>query len=271
MKTPLLISLPGYVTYRSIVRGSSERGGTVLFIKNHISKLISSVDTSVEDQIWIQLWCASGCLFGFCYIPPCDSRYYSYASFSPIQEKIMSDGVCKKCFIFGDMNIMFGSSVIELPELVELPGYQRYSYPQIADDVLLPNDNAFILSSICRECKLLVVNNLKTPYQHFHGGKTSRKRGEWLSEFDVCVVSSAAVGMVEEFSVLHDESLPSDHAPVSVKVSLPYVDAESLLDRAHHLGERAVSPGATLTNRDCAKPISMNMIDETVFTQFRQH
>ena len=51
MKTPSSISLPGYVTYRSAVRGSSERGGTVLFIKNYVSKLISSVDTNIEDQI----------------------------------------------------------------------------------------------------------------------------------------------------------------------------------------------------------------------------
>ena len=91
--------------------------------------------------------------------------------------------------------------------------------------------------------------NLKTPYKNFRGGKTFRKNGVWISELDVCVVSSAAVGMVEEFSVLHDESLPSDHAPVSVKMSLPYVDVEDLLDRASHLGERAVNLGMSLTNR----------------------
>ena len=53
VKTLLSISLPRYVTYRSAVRGSSERSGTVLFIKNHVSKLILSVDTNIEDQIWI--------------------------------------------------------------------------------------------------------------------------------------------------------------------------------------------------------------------------
>ena len=246
MKTPSSISLPGYVTYRSAVRRSSEIGGMVLFIKNHVSKLISSVDTNIEDQIWIQLHGIPDCLFGFCYIPPCDSRYYSHESFSSIQEKIMSDGACKKCFIFGDMNTRLGSSVLELSEVVGLPGY---TYSQIADDVPLPNDNAFMLSSICKECKLFVVNDLKTPYKHFRGGKTFWKNGVWISELDVCVVSSAAVGMVEEFSVLHDESLPSDHAPVSVKMSLPYVDVEDLLDRASHLGERAVNLGMSLTNR----------------------
>ena len=81
----------------------------------------------------------------------------------------MSDGACKKCFIFGDMNTRLGSSVLELSEVVGLPGY---TYSAIADDVPLPNANAFILSSICKECKLLAVNNLKTPYKHFRGGKT---------------------------------------------------------------------------------------------------
>ena len=72
--------------------------------------------------------------------------------------------------------------------------------------------------------------------------------------------------------MLHDGSLPSDHAAVSVKVSLPYVDVEYFLDRVYHLGERAVNLGMSLTNRECVKPISVNMIDgKLFFTQLGQH
>lgn len=70
---------------------------------------------------------------------------------------------------------------------------------------------------------------------------------------------------VEEFSVIHDESLPSDHAPVSVKVSLAGVDVEGLLDRVHNLGERVVSHGTSITQRACVKPIKK--VDESLFLQ----
>ncbi len=35
VKTPLPVSLPGYVSYRSNVRGSCDRGETVLLVKNY--------------------------------------------------------------------------------------------------------------------------------------------------------------------------------------------------------------------------------------------
>ncbi len=38
IKTSLQVSLPGYVTFTGSVKGTSERGGTVLLIKNHLSK-----------------------------------------------------------------------------------------------------------------------------------------------------------------------------------------------------------------------------------------
>ncbi len=34
VKTPLSVPLPGYVTFKSSVRGSPERGGTVVLVKN---------------------------------------------------------------------------------------------------------------------------------------------------------------------------------------------------------------------------------------------
>ena len=72
--------------------------------------------------------------------------------------------------------------------------------------------------------------------------------------------------------MLHDESLPSDHAAVSVKVSLANVDVEYFLDRVYHLGERAVNLGMSLTNRECVKPIRVNMIDDKLFfTQLGNH
>ena len=127
IKTPLPVSLPGYVTFTSSVRGSPERGGTVLLVKNHLSKCIINIDTSVEDQIWLQLNIAPRCQFGFCYITPADSQYYSHESFLAIQEKICSNYTHPECLFIGDMNTRFGRLARELPFLSEIPNHGEYS------------------------------------------------------------------------------------------------------------------------------------------------
>ena len=56
----------------------------------------------------------------------------------------------------------------------------------------------------------------------------------------VCVLSSAMVSRASGFSVVRDESLPSDHDPLSLKISLPNVDMENLLVRPQRLGEHNI-------------------------------
>ncbi len=77
VKTSLPVSLPGYVTFRSKVVGSADRGGTVVCIKNWLSHYVFNIDTGIGDQVWLQFLNVPGVLFGFCYVPPCDSRYFS--------------------------------------------------------------------------------------------------------------------------------------------------------------------------------------------------
>ena len=55
VKTSLAVSFSGYVIYRNYAKVSAERGGTVLLVKNYISKYVTSVDTSVEDQVSMDL------------------------------------------------------------------------------------------------------------------------------------------------------------------------------------------------------------------------
>ena len=77
IKTDLKVSLPGYVEYRGVKEKSAHRGGTVVFVKNYLSPYVSSVDVSTDDQVWLVLKCMPSTLFGFCYIPPSDSPYFS--------------------------------------------------------------------------------------------------------------------------------------------------------------------------------------------------
>ncbi len=210
VKTPLEVYFPDYVTYKSTVRGSNQCSGTVLLIKTVLSSLIASVNVRIEDQIWLKFKFAPTVLFGFCYIPPTDSQYYSHDSFSSIQEQPMTDTNSSVFCVIGDLNARFGTLARELPERVKLPDSINYSYPYLPDDVRLPNDNALILSNICVETGMLLVNNLKTPTDHFYSDKTYRKGCEWVSEIDTCTVSSNLVSDVSGFAVIKNDSLPSD-------------------------------------------------------------
>ena len=89
----------------------------------------------------------------------------------------------------GDMNTRFGASVRELLSAVDVPNCDSVSYPVMPDDVHVPSENAFILSSICQESNMLVLNNLKFGVHHFQSNKTYRKGRQRVSELDTCVLS----------------------------------------------------------------------------------
>ena len=91
----------------------------------------------------------------------------------------MNDTNSNAFCVIGDLNARFGTLVRELPERVKLPDGSNYSYPYLPDDVRLPNDNALILSNICTETGMVLVNNLKTPINHFRSDKTYRKGSDW--------------------------------------------------------------------------------------------
>ena len=194
-----------------------------------------------------------------------DSEYYSHDSFASIQEKLKSNVQCQEFCIMGDMNSRFGPLVHELSNNVELPNHESYSYPVVPDDIRVSNDNALILSNICKESRMLMLNNLKTPVRHFIGKKTYRKGREWVSELDACFVSPSVLSRVTEFSVLQNESLPSDHAPITITMTLPGVDMEALCDRAQYLGDHAVLYNVTGMNKNLRKPLCMKDIDAQAF------
>ena len=84
----------------------------------------------------------------------------------------------------------------------------------------------------------------------------------WTSELDVCVVSPSVLSRVSGFSVVRDESLPSDHAPLCLNLSLPGVDTDSLLARAQRLGEYVVN---SPKQKSCAKSIDIKCVNHASF------
>ncbi len=170
VKTPLSVMLSGYKSYKSNVAGSADRGGTVVLVKNWLSEAVFGVDTSIGDQVWMQLRNVPGLIFGFCYIPPPDSQYYPLSAFSYIGEKL-SEFMLNGYVILGGVNDRFGKNVKQLLVPLNVSDGDGWSYPVIADDVNVSNDNAEFFSAICVENSMVVVNNLKCHHKHFLGNK----------------------------------------------------------------------------------------------------
>ncbi len=119
------VHFPGYVTFRSMVTQSSNRGGTVVLLRNCIVPFVYEVDSSVSNQVRLQFRNISGVLFGFIYIPPSNSQYYSYESFAAIQEKIKPKYMSNGYIIIGDMNARFGKKVREILPFVRIQEHER--------------------------------------------------------------------------------------------------------------------------------------------------
>ncbi len=136
-------------------RNLYHRGGTIVFVKNCLSQYMSSVDLGVDDQVWLRLECAPNILFGFCYVPPTDSPYFSHYSFAAILERIV-DSENSKVMIMGDMNAKFGAGVRDILRS-EYPVPAIFAYPSIPGEVTSPNDNAYILATMCKGNDLLFL------------------------------------------------------------------------------------------------------------------
>ena len=66
------------------------------------------------------------------------------------------------------------------------------------------SDNASILTTICIDHKLFVVNNLKSGDNCYEGALTYRAGTQWISELDVCAISYRNLECVKGFNVLND-------------------------------------------------------------------
>lgn len=66
-------------------------------------------------------------------------------------------------------------------------------------------------------------------------------------------------------SVVWKESLPADHAPISVKVSLPCVSTENLLACIQNLGSYVVCSAASLKLRNFVQPVQIKTGNEDLF------
>lgn len=266
VKTSLPVSLSGYVSYRSVAYGSGHRGGTVVLVRRALHASVLYVDSGTEDQVWLRMGCMPNVMLGFVYVPPCDSPYFSPANISAIQERVKTADRGMKFVILGDLNSRFGESVRSLlPMCEDIPNIQPCEYPQIVDPINAPGGNARAISAICCELKLLVVNNLKTLFQHFRSKLTYRQASVWKSELDICIASPNMLRFMTDFTVWQDTCLPSDHAPIAVSLSTPDISLDSLYSRARCLGDHATLYTRSSYHPYVNRPLKINGIDNDTF------
>ena len=260
IKTPLKISCPGYISLTSRDMSNPSRGGTCVLIKNQLISQVSGVDLSIPDQVWLQLKYLPGILFGFVYVPPHDSPYFSETSFSAIQEKLKTVSSVNECIIVGDINARLGKKLRELPDDLDI---NELSYPTIPDPIQTANTNANIIYSMCCEEKLAIVNNAKIKNKHFNSKLTYKQGRIWTSELDLCIMSPNLLNSITNFNIIQDFSLPSDHAPLSITLK-QCLCLDTLLEHATYLGDHAVFYSRNKRNV-CKKPIKYSQVDPPCF------
>ena len=268
VKSSMHISIPGYVSFKSkhVTGAAALRGGTVVLVKNYLANQVFNYDNSITDQVWFQVQCVPDTMFGFCYVPPADSQYFNHLSYVALHEKMLNFQGNTKFFIIGDLNARFGLRVRDIPLQSNNPLINQCTYPVIPDETSAPNDNAYLLSTVCIDHNLLVLNNVKSPTKYFPSQKTFKRRNQWISELDTTVVSHELLNNLSNFTVHQNDWLPSDHAPISIDLTYNRFNINCISSRASNLGGHGSLMGQSVNAHIGNKPIRFNQIDVEIFS-----
>ena len=169
------------------------------------------------------------------------------------------------------MNARFGTSVRNIPLRSSTPEIQAFTYPDISDNITSPNDNAYILSTICVDNDLIVMNNIKTPTCHFPSRKTFKNRVEWVSEIDTSIISYDLLNNINRFTIHQTDWLPSNHALISFELKIPRYNMDDILSRADNLGGHGSLMGQVVHERCINRSLRYKDIDISKFSDMIQN
>ena len=197
--------------------------------------------------------CRSVAKIGGCYIPPPDSIYFDLSIFAKLHEECSDFSMNR--VIMGDLNGRCGKALCDLN--TEEYKYLRESLP---DPVQNPLSNGKELLNLCKDTELLVLNNLifNGDSSRFSSKCTYKKGSRWISELDLCLVNCEVLPAIDYLKIC-EESLPSDHVPVTIRIDLEKFASERLpevLDSACKLGAHAVLQ-TNIRQNMCKKPIQV--------------
>ena len=255
-KTDRSFGIPGYYTYRT--EGAyAHRGGCAVLLRNYLNDQLVSMDICNDDRIVFELKCVPNVLFVAAYIPPTSSPYFDTAAYAAISAIAREKD--KHTFVLGDLNTRFGNSKGQFLN----DKMSTWSYVPCKDKIGSPNANARIAISSLNT--LVLVNDLNTGSVNFPSDLTFRQSQTWISELDCCFISPELVTGIIDFSVNHDLSLPSSHAPIAVTLDLQRLHEQpvsALLDRSAELGSHVATPNVRKT-----KQYRISDLDVLMFTQ----
>ena len=185
-----------------------------------------------------------------------DSSFFDTASFGHIQENCLEDG--QEVLVLGDLNARLGD-------------LSTHADPRLYTHTVNPdrqvNGNGRELANICKDCNLVPVNHLVCQHVVCEGGPTFRRRGNWVSQIDWALISQTSVSAIQEFKILRESDLPSDHAPIVLQLSLTAHLPEDLLQRAQQLRENLQEPGTSATATHMPrKPIQFHRVSTALFS-----
>jgi hypothetical protein len=130
--------------------------------------------------------------------------------------------------ILGDMNA-------RMPKLEEFAtGLKEAIYTSNPDT--RENTNGKDLSSLCRLCDLIPLNHLEFKDLKCEGCLTYKQGKLWVSQLDWALCSKSILPYIKRFSIIKDTTLPTDHAALSVNLSVCKPDVTNLWQRAKQLG-----------------------------------
>ena len=208
LKTDLSIHLPGFTFYRNTTRYPNHRG-ICMFVNNALVKYINFIKFDKDDGIWITFIQAPNTLFGGYYVSPDDSVYYEETVFPLINSQLLE--FFGSCVLLGDFNA-------KIADFNNICYNSKFRYP-----VRTPNPRNIsgdILTTICQSNDLIILNGLQNELNFFDGGPTFRKKENWISLIDLCIVSSSLIQNIDMLHINRNLNLTSDHAIINIGIKI---------------------------------------------------
>ena len=246
IKTTHAFSLPGFRCLRSkIIAGEELRGGVAVLFKHATWNEMYSAKLE-HDQVWFKLTSCPEFIFGAVYIPPADSPFHTPALLAKIHELTVQKDT--KAVIIGDFNARMNCL-----QAFDSPS-QGIKYSSNINSG--SNSNGTQLSDLCRQCGLFPINHLEVAGRNFRGNWTYKQGQTWKSQIDWALVSHDGLCNILNFEILHDLKIPTDHAPLLLKMGNFQISPSHILQRALQLDESFCN---TLETRKRCPMESLNM------------
>lgn len=186
-------------------------GGTIVYLKNYLKNNIIEHGFISKNIVWFILDMCPDILFCSAYFLPDNSEFYNIENFISLNNLLTSKN--EKALILGDLNAYFSSI---LDEFVISHSHLYYSEPIRRQS---QNKNAKELKSIFMSHDIIPINYLHYNNKYFEGNLTFKRGNNWLSEIDWLFMNSNILNILHDFDVIHNNMLPSNHAPISIKLN----------------------------------------------------